>query len=67
MTFRLTELGLTRRLRWQEVADIAADHEADLASAVDLALVDRERFSVDQAQARHISAVYALLSPRRVA
>jgi hypothetical protein len=39
---RLTELGCSRRLSWQEVADIQADHEADIAQAVEQAIADVE-------------------------
>ncbi len=61
MSVRLTEIGLTRRLTWQEVADIRADHEADVAAVVEQALADHERFSPDAARARHVAIVYQLL------
>jgi hypothetical protein len=42
MITRLTELGLSRRLSWSEVADIQADHEADLEAAVEQAIADED-------------------------
>jgi hypothetical protein len=42
MSMRLTELGLSRRLCWREIADIQADHEADLDAAVEQAIADED-------------------------
>jgi hypothetical protein len=67
MHIRLTELGLTRRCSWEEVADIQADHEADLASAVDQALEDAAfddwwHGRNDVLRAERVKAIYQMLS-----
>lgn len=61
LRIRLLDWGLNGQLSWADCADVLADHEADLAGAVELALSDHERFSVAAAQARHVAVVYAML------
>ncbi len=68
MRIRLTELGLSGLLPWAEVADIQADHEADLAVAIEEAASDVEFADwwdgrpLRTARAR---AMFAVLQPRR--
>jgi len=61
MLVRLNELGLGQHLAWHEVADIKADHEADMAAAIEQALEDHARFGVDAAQAHHFAICLELL------
>jgi hypothetical protein len=70
MLVRLLELGLSRRLSWQEVADIQADHETDLAAAIEQAADDVEFgdwWNGRPLRTARSRAMFAVLQPRRSA
>lgn len=68
MSTRLLELGLSRRLTWEEIADVQADHEADLTATVDRAVADVEFtcwWNGSRLATNRVMAIYESLGGRR--
>jgi hypothetical protein len=61
LRIRLHEWQAEGRISWADFADGMADAISDMAAAVDQALEDQARFSVDAAQARRAELILQLL------